>query len=204
MTTAPASRGSIAERSSGGRRRRCRLRCSPSTSRLAAATAAGRPVWVSSATRRRRDGRCAAAAGSVTGPAYSPLARSEQHEELLLPALPGSRLGAPPALRQPVDARPPRRPRVPPADEARSRTTPPFSSRSRPTSNCGLTSSSSRPSAAVTAEQRPDQQGERDERHVGHHQVDRLGVQRGPGSGRAGWSAPTTGPAGRLAAAAAS
>ena len=42
---------------------------SPSTSRLAALTAAGRPVWVSTATRRGAVPAVAAAAGSVTGSA---------------------------------------------------------------------------------------------------------------------------------------
>ena len=67
--TTSASRGSIAGRSSGGKTETMPAALSPSTSRLAALTAAGRPVWVSTATRRCGSWPLRAAAGSVTGPA---------------------------------------------------------------------------------------------------------------------------------------
>ena len=67
---------------------------------------------------------------------------------------------------------------------AGSSTTPPLPSRSRPTSNCGLTSSSIRPSRIDHRGDRRDQRDQRDERDVGHHQVDRPAVDVIEGRGR--------------------
>ena len=182
---------------------------------VAAPTAAGRPVWVSTATRRLRALRATsrAAPGHVTGPAYptAALRRREQQEVLHVPRRPRQRArphGAP----RPAAALPrPRRPRGPRPRRAQAvaRTTPPGPSRSLPTSNCGLTISTRSPSAAVTAEQRLRAPGEGDERQVGHHQVDRSPVhvrRSAPGrwsgrrrrtrgsvrSGRASWPCPTS------------
>ena len=182
--------------------RRCPAAPRPSISRVAAATAAGRPMWVSTATRRGdRVGRSGAGSrrrsvtwhsiGSapVGGRERSTVrrarpgssssrpgaARRQQHEELPVAGRPRAAGWRPPPGPPAGSAalRPPRR--RPRRGAARARgPRPPLPSRSRPTSNWGLTISSSDPSRGGHRGERPEQQGQGDERDVGHHQVDRL------------------------------
>ena len=192
--TASASRGSMADRSSGGKTETMPAALQPLDQPVGRADG-GRAAGVGEHRHpaRRGPGRCAAAAGSVTGPAYScRLARVEQQEELLVAGdSPASRLGVP--LARAGQPRPSARGRHrgprPPGGARRRGPPRPGASRSRPTSNCGLTSSSNSPSGGGDRGQRRDQQGERDEGHVGHHQVDRPLVHVGQGQVAAGWSA---------------
>ena len=65
------------------------------------------------------------------------------------------------------------------ARSAGSRTTPPLPTRSLPTSNCGFTISTRSPSSRGHADQRLAAPGQRDERQVADHQVDRAADQLG-------------------------
>ena len=62
-----ASRGSSTAMSSAGRAWTMPAALSPSTRRVAAATAAGRPIWVSTATRRVESGLAGCSAGRSSG-----------------------------------------------------------------------------------------------------------------------------------------
>ena len=185
----------------------------PRPPRRASSTTRASAPRVSCRARVGEDGDRAAAA--LTAPPFSPPPRgprprpagpasASQTKLSRLPGRPrqarGARSRAPPrrarrARRSPTSTRAARR-------SSAERTTPPFPTRSRPTSNCGLTSARQSKRGAAAGEHGRQHLGERDERHVGHDQVGRVGqlVAR-RASGRCGARARSR--AGRCAAASA-